>query len=166
MIAGTNRVEGRKYAETCQLSERAVAALIRADLKAAVETREIPCGFKFRVRRRTASYSAAIDITITGIPAGFRIYDREHLRTGRPGWMSTEASAIRRRVEAVAAAYNYDNSQIEVDYFDVRFYSSVDFAWQLKDAEREVVFAELEAERVPARPSQSVQESFIEWVAA
>jgi hypothetical protein len=39
---------------------------------------------------------------------------------------TAEAVALRTAIEQIVSAYNYDGSDIQSDYFNVRFYSNVD----------------------------------------
>ena len=43
---------------------------------------------------------------------------------------------VMKQVEAIVAAYNHDGSDIQSDYFDVNFYSHVNFTSEVHDADR------------------------------
>lgn len=124
---------GPKYNR--DLTNTQIAALIRADLKAATKAGEIPMGFKYSVRKSGNS----IDLEIVAVPAGFRILSETALRGeyGPERYRQTEeARALLDKLKAIHGAYNHDGSDIQSDYFDVNYYGHPKFDWQLEDAER------------------------------
>lgn len=138
---------GSKYDE--RYSTKDVAAMFRVDVKNAIAAGELPKGLKLSVRTKYFSGGSSIDVDIKAAP-GVRILTPEWV-----AWYATnpttyndridrytpEALALRRRLDSMLRAYNYDASRSEVDYFDVNFYSSVDFSGDLENAERAPVAA-------------------------
>ena len=46
-----------------------------------------------------------------------------------------EAIEVIESIRRLIAGYNHNGSEIQVDYFDVNFYSNVSFDWQLEKAQ-------------------------------
>lgn len=111
---------GNKYMETRDLDIAEVAKLVRKDIKAAVKNGHLPADTKYSVRIERFSMGQAINITATlpDRPARVRI-DREY--DGQYGY-TNESNAINAVLNAIVNAYNYDNSDVLTDYFQVRFY--------------------------------------------
>jgi hypothetical protein len=143
-----NETRGAKYDRDRRPKE--CAAAFRADVKAAQKAGTLPRDLKVSVRYRSFSGGSSIDVEIVKMPAGVPIYNRERLvfETEHPHeppprvpWMSEEASVLVEQLKRMMNAYNRDNSDTMVDYFDVHFYSHVEIGWELRDAERRVVAA-------------------------
>jgi len=120
------RVFGDKYNRT--LSTKEIAKLIRQEIKTIA-----PQGFKISTRSEYFSGGSSIDIRIKAIPEGFILFNPAY-DPNRPRWgngeneyYSPEAKKLLDQLEAIMAAYNYDGSETQVDYFDVNFYGSVAF---------------------------------------
>ena len=126
-----HKFEGSKYEETKDLDKAVLAKLIRADLKA-----KFP-GIKLSVRLSRFAGGSSIDVVIQSMPAGMyvRNHDNRHPVTGMHQWMTDEAIEFTKAVRSVCDAYNFDNSEIETDYFNVRFYCDVSFASDLRNLE-------------------------------
>ena len=66
--------------------------------------------------------------------------DRDDPHTYRPEYhcprYTPEATAVRKAVEAICDSFNHDGSDSMTDYFDVRFYGSVDFDHEWEAARR------------------------------
>lgn len=117
---------GSKYSETKNLRLTEVAKLIRADLKAA-----FGAGWKFSVRQPR---HGNITVTVTGAPISAIRYtpEEQEMRRARgllKAWQSEEMTAAEDKIESIMWAYNYDNSDIQADYFHRRFYDFV--RWEL-----------------------------------
>jgi len=149
---------GPKYDKN--LSTKQIAAKFRLDVKAGIEAGELPKGLKLSVRYESFSGGSAIRVKIKEVPFRVRNPERVIHDIGNPhefvpefhlpSW-TPEAKALKDQLEAMLAAYNYDGSEIQVDYFNVKFYGGVDWAWELESGERKEIEAEY-AERGPAPP--------------
>lgn len=120
------RVYGPK-AHTITLTHTAadIAKLIRTDLKAAVDAGELPATFGYRVTSEQGSTSEAINILVTGASDNW-LYTTEKAYTGVELRVHSEAAiALQRKIEEIRTAYGWDGSDIQSDYFDVRYYGSV-----------------------------------------
>jgi len=108
------RTYGAEY--DASMTVKQIAAVVRTRLRAALKAGDLPVPagneVKISVRYRTASMMQAIDRTVSGFE-GTR----------------SEWAALRKAIDAVANAYNHDGSDIQTDYFDVRFYGSTDYCW-------------------------------------
>lgn len=129
---------GTKYEETRRLPLTKVAAAIRADLAAAQTAGDLPDTVKFAVR---TEHGTGINVRIKGC-ADVWLYDQAETERRR---YSEEAAELRTAVERICNAYQRDNSDIQSDYFDVRFYGDVSFV-----DERTVRFDAGEKHRISA----------------
>lgn len=140
-------VYGPKYNE--ELSRTEIAERFRQDVKAAISSGVLPKGLKLSVRTKGYSGGGSIDVTVKAVPAGFRILSLARLQedaTNRRGtapepWATPEARALLDRLTKMLDAYNFDGSDIQSDYFNVRFYGGVEFDWMLKRAEQKAFAA-------------------------
>jgi hypothetical protein len=152
---------GTKYEATKDLSRVEIAKLIRADIKAAVKAGLIPKA-KYSV---TCSRGTGIDVSIVDVERrGFVLHNPERLRWeaenphasmwSAPGNVrdrfSPEAEAVLAALKEIWGAYNYDGSDIQSDYFNVRYYGGVQFGWQWADTMREQELLKLRGEQVAA----------------
>lgn len=142
-----DKFRGPKYDSARTTAQ--ITAAIRADLKAAVASGALPAGSKFSVTKR--SYSS-VRVEVTACP-GVTIFDRARLErdtlyphavpTG--AWRHPSATAVVEAIEAIAQAYNRDNSDSSTDYFDTRFYLTVAFSAAMEAADRAAGLAEIAA---------------------
>ena len=138
---------GPKYDKT--LSRVEIAERFRQDVKAAISSDALPKGLKLSVRTKGYSGGGSIDVTIKAVPAGFRILSLARLQedaTNRRGaapepWATPEARTLLDQLDKMLNAYNFDGSDIQSDYFNVRFYGGVEFDSRLTGAEREAFAA-------------------------
>lgn len=123
--------EGAKFHETRNMDIAEIAKLIRKEI------REKHKGVKCSVRIDRFAGGQAIRVTIKEAP--FRcfnpLYDNG-TDSGRD-WLTPEARALVKSIEAIRAQYNFDDSDGMVDYFHVRYYGSTEIDWALKKAERD-----------------------------
>ncbi len=138
--------EGSKYRATEKLSLVEVAKLIRADVKEAVSAGVLPRGLVLSVRVR---HHSSIDTTITAAP--FEVLSRAHvlasdalphLHTGISRYTPLALCALA-RLEDIANAYNYDRSEVQSDYFNVRFYGHPSVSYVLEGQARDALRLEL-----------------------
>ena len=123
----TNSNTGSKYEMTKGLGVAAIAKLVRADIKAL-----LPQGLKASVRCSTYSMGRSIRVCVTEVPTGFEYWTAEYLasdtsRCFEGERLTVEASVTLRALERVLASYNYNNSDMALDYYDVSFSGSVSF---------------------------------------
>jgi hypothetical protein len=131
---------GSKYEQTKNLRTAEVAKLIRADIKAALKAGELPAGTKVSVKTDTFAGGTAIRITVTACP--LQIWTEEFLKSDPNKFFegdrrTPEAVALLAKLETFHSAYNYDRSDIQSDYFSVRYYGDASFDWRLEKADRE-----------------------------
>lgn len=143
-----NEVRGEKYETTQRLDIKEIAKLIRADIKAAQKSGELPTGLKTSVRIDRYAGGQSLDIRVTdlgGIPLYSEIGAKNIKETGsvagedhRTPYHETiapEAKKILETLKTIQGSYNRDNSDVMTDYFDVRFYGRVEVDY---DLEREI----------------------------
>jgi len=143
----SNEVRGAKYEATRNLDITEIAKRMRADIKAL----NLRPGFKVAVRTQRYSGGQSIDIRVTALPDDFRVYsearaswDKQFPNSYRPPLSvadqhSPEYNEVKAKLEAIHNAYNRDNSDSMTDYFDTRYYGSVNFegTWERGKAEVE-----------------------------
>jgi hypothetical protein len=135
---------GSKCQATKGLSRVEVAKLIRGDIKAAVKAGTLPQA-TYSVR----CHGSSIHVSLSALP--FAVLSRDFYRLSpdasnvpegkhwswkvqedhfRPAChrYTPEALAARDAVTAIVEAYNFDGSEVQSDYFNVRFYKSIDLA--------------------------------------
>lgn len=116
--ARSDTAEGKSTAE--------IGAMIRADLKAAAASGWIPDGLEYSVRCDSFAGGSAINVTAKNLQQSW-------LNQPAPDWhqfpgtpvRTSQAVELARRITGIVEAYNYDGSETQSDYFDVRFYSNV-----------------------------------------
>jgi len=142
---------GSKYDR--DLSIVAIAKRVRAEIKASIKSGAMPdCKISVRVRKYSGGRS--LDVEVTAAPEGFVIcspervlYERDYPHsTSHPGGRYTDAArALLDALEGIRDAYNYDRSDRMTDYFDVNFYGSVSFDWELERDDKARTLASFEA---------------------
>lgn len=150
------RSYGKKYERDLDISE--IAKRVRKEIKA-----ELPKGFKVSVRISRYSGGQSLDAEIKAVPPGFVINNPERVRLEEedPNWVtragaypifSEEATKVEKTIKGIIEAYNYDGSEIQVDYFDVNFYGHVSWDYDLKNQDKANVLAKLKGEPEPEPP--------------
>ena len=150
-----NRTYGAKYASMGDkyLPAADIAKLMRADIKKMIDTGTLPGTTKnYSVRVHNYSGGRSINIrakdlpgmwqTCTGIVPGSE--DGYSARACRDVWckgldlpeyrhaahthltLSVDGQRVRKLLQTVHDAYNYDGSDSMTDYFDVNYYGTVD----------------------------------------
>ena len=147
------RSYGHQYHEVPQYASAAeIAKAMRADIKQAKSEGLLPAHWKYSVRSENYSGGCAINITVSGPreeimveedaskcprfgAAGViacegrgRHYSRNCAGAQR---LTSEAEAVEMTLTRIHGAYNHDGSESQVDYFDVRYYGTVEFAYEL-----------------------------------
>ena len=103
---------GNKYQEVKSLSIVEIAKLVRKDLKQFND-----CKFSVTSDRNT------ISIYLKDSPLNrLEIYDQSQ-ELGWGGKVISIEKDLRKKVKEILDQYNYNNSDIMTDYFDVNFYS-------------------------------------------
>jgi len=115
---------GSKYQATKDWKPKDVNKAVRADIAAAVKAGQLPAA-KYSVR---TPHHGSVDITVSGLPFQVRT---PHYNPNAAGndpvrfWQTPQARALQTAVEAIANAYNFDDSDSMTDYFHNRFYLHV-----------------------------------------
>lgn len=122
-----SRAYGAQYASTQNLDIAEIAKHVRADLRQAQRTGKLPAGLTFRVNIDRYSMGQSLDATICGLTDA-DLY--EAVTDGDPyerRRLTATAAAVKEIVRAIVWAYNFDGSDSQTDYYDVRFSGSVSF---------------------------------------
>ncbi len=119
-----------------------IAKRIRADIKQAVEEGLLPNRWRYSVRSDSFSGGQSIDITVKGCADAWKDCDRSScpnpwcahggIHRDLAGAtahdiLTDEAEAAKMTLQRIHTAYNHDGSEIQTDYFDVRYYGQVNF---------------------------------------
>lgn len=124
----TERTYGANYDRDRSVKDD--AAKIRRTIKDMVKGGHLPADWKYSVRYRTASMMQAIDVHCTS-PRPTLSVDPYSLNpdTGREiGFANAETSearTVRESLTELVASFNHDGSDLQTDYFDVKFYGDV-----------------------------------------
>lgn len=148
-----NERRGAKHDATRELSGAEIAKRIRQDIKEAQARGDLPKGLKTSVRYRSYSGGQSIDLRIVALPEGFKVLSERYARYAAENphdysppfsWQdqqSPEYVALEAKLKALHSAYNRDNSDSMVDYFDVRYYGHVELDWRIRDERRKAEIA-------------------------
>lgn len=149
------RSYGYRYEEVKDMTTVEIAKAIRADIKQAKAEGLLPTRWTYSVRTDHGT-SIDVDVRDCPdawqpcdgtVPGSRRTYpDGSSTATGCPDvWcaarndperahaakphdvLTEEARVAKMTLERIHGAYNYDGSEIQVDYFDVRYYGHVEF---------------------------------------
>lgn len=134
------RTYGSNYEATKEIYDTSVLAkLIRADIKAAVKAGDLPKA-TYSVQTRKYAGGSAIDIELrdlegawvaedmTKCPSNSTCREGDHYsHRGCEGaeHLSDEAALAKIILSQIQNSYNFDGSETQVDYWDVRFYGHV-----------------------------------------
>ncbi len=131
-----------------------IAKLVRADIKAGIADGSLPRA-KYSVRIDRFAGGRSLDVTIDDVPFAIRnaarvradvFGENPHDHPETVCFNSPEAGALEAQIEELVAAYNFDGSDSQSDYFHVNFYGHVSFGKQ-EHREYEELHARFTAER-------------------
>ena len=167
------RSYGYRYEEVTNASTAEIAKRIRGDIKTAVGEGLLPAHWKYSVRSDSTAISVDVRgcgdawVECDGTKPGSRRTYADGSSTATscsnvwcaarndPAYahgatkhdvLTEEAEAAKMTLDRIHGAYNYDGSEVQVDYFDVRYYGHVSF----EDA-HSAAFRKSEADRLAAR---------------
>lgn len=137
------RVYGSKYDENLNTTE--IAKRFRADVKEAIKAGDLPKDLKMSVKTSYFAGGSAIRVSIKAGAKGpvvnpLYVVHAGHSRGGYP-YLMPEATKLKDKVEEMLEAYNHNGSDIQSDYFDYKFYSTVEYDSALTSDEYEKVSA-------------------------
>jgi hypothetical protein len=138
---------GAKYNTDLDIKE--IAKLVRKDIKAAVKAGSLPKEMKVSVRVKRYSGGQSLNLNVKSFPGGFlnpayvkAVKVNPHLcYTEYPPRYYLHVSRALTTLDNLANAYNYNNSDTMVDYFDVNYYVSVNVDVFVECKEREKIEA-------------------------
>jgi len=119
---------------------------IRADIKRAIKAQHLPDDITYSVTGESYSGGQTIHVEIRGLRDSQVRTPRQQVTgeiTRHTEYVLTPAAAeLERRLRNLAEAYNHDNSNSMVDYFDTMYYLRIEFeseaqrAYRLQEAEK------------------------------
>jgi hypothetical protein len=133
---------GSKYKDTQGLDVKELAALVRADIKEAIKSNQLPKG-KYSVRIERYSGGRSINVSISDFE--FPIIDREGYLASKTGYdprvsrYTRIATLALKAVDRILNQYNFDDSDSQTDYFHVRFYGDAKFDWKYEAKETDAI---------------------------
>ena len=120
--------EGGKYETGLNIKD--IAKQVRAEIKKAMP------GFKYSVTLQRFSMGQSLSVYMVSAPEGFTFVepnpDYWDGGFGQDGevWNTTKQyQKAQAKAEAITNAYNYDDSDSMIDYFDVNFYAHFGRTW-------------------------------------
>lgn len=136
-------IYGSKYSK--DLDIKAIAKLVRADIKASVKDGALPAA-NYSVRLERFSGGRSLTVTVSGLP--FELLNEERVLADHDeprafhhgNRRSIGAISVDRQLERIMGAYNFDGSDIQSDYFNVNFYTHIRLEAD-EDAERKAILA-------------------------
>lgn len=116
------RSYGPKYQENMDIKD--IAKEVRKAIKMD--------GFKFSVKIKRFSGGQSLNVGIKVVPDDFPMVVMKESWNGYGSqWKySPELEKLRDDIKAIINSYNYDGSDMMVDYFDVNFYGFVDVEYE------------------------------------
>lgn len=149
-----NDFTGSRYLETRDLDIADIAKLVRKDLRDAQKGGLFPAEMTFTVRIDRYSGGQSLNVTLAGMPdtwtyvsPGLEPNYAEYVPAN--GGYTDEARAALELAEKIRNMYNFDRSDVQTDYFNVRFYGST----KIQD-EREKSWADRWAAERKARKTE------------
>ena len=133
-------VKGSKYERTRHMPIKDIAKMIKGEIQDKYPYIKVGVGTKSFTGGRE------VNVTIKSYPNAFMIRrviypEMEHLPEDKIpsyawGWQYTpDAKKVVDGIKAIMDSYNYNDSDIQTDYFDVSFYGDVEFDWDLRKIE-------------------------------
>lgn len=133
---------GSKYKHGRDVKD--IAQLVRADIKAVAETGGLPKGIKvsIRIHRYAGGRSLNAHIRHLGTervinPAWVKWHDANPrgYQGDTPSRYTATASNTIKTIEAIIAAYNFNDSNHQTDYHCVNFHSTTEFDYEYREAD-------------------------------
>lgn len=149
------------YASAADIAKR-----MRADIKALVKAGHLP-DVTYSVRVDNYSMGRSINISIQGLKKAWETV--EVYQWGYPQVrevLSVQGKWVERQVKKIHSSYNYDGSEVQVDYFDVNFYGQVkvESDWDQQFRERQAArMAEKKARQAANPPKPVVLKPGQDW---
>lgn len=137
---------GTKYNKELTITE--IAKNVRADIKQAIKSHQLPQGTKVSVKVERYSMGQSLNLKVTALPGVTVENDRwvalwnqgEHQRlvywcsvkgAAVVGRITNEAHMVEQLLKDLANAYNFDKSDSMTDYYHVNFHTHVRFSEEL-----------------------------------
>ena len=117
--------EGAAYQTTKNLDITEIAKRIRVNLRNAQDLGSIPTEMTYTVKISRYAGGQSLDVALSGMPDTWAKANENAERHFPWPWLTREAAAVKQFVEEMLSMYNRDDSDVQSDYFDVHFHSSV-----------------------------------------
>ena len=138
---------GSKCEATQDLDIADIAKLVRKEIKAGVKSGSLPAALRTSVRISRYSMGQSLSVTITELgtlganPARVKWdMDNPHAYPGEaPHRYTAVAVETIEALEAMVKAYNYDDSDSQTDYYNVRFSGSVSIDHDVTNLDKKAI---------------------------
>jgi len=135
--------KGQKFDGTLDVKE--IAKLVRQDIKKAIKEKKLPQA-KYSVTIDRYSMGQSIRVEISKVESHKLMLNTERVMSDHNSneyntlpMYSVEGKRVLNTVQDILDDYNRDNSDTMSDYYNVHFYSAVEFCWAFRDQQREEI---------------------------
>jgi hypothetical protein len=139
---------GWKYERSLDVAE--IAKRIRQQIKNAIAAGALP---QLQASVKISRFAGGQSIDIRVVKASFQVLNHERVLveheqphtffpTAHYPIYTLHAVAALKQLQSMLDAYNYDGSEIQVDYHNVNFYGHAEYSNDLREREREQIVAE------------------------
>ena len=135
---------GAKYQKRRDIKD--IAKLVRADIKAAIRAKTLPEA-KYSVSIHRYSMGQSLRINVSALKTPYLMQNPERVMADflnpheypRHSQFSERGNAYLSELQDIVNAYNFDGSDSSIDYFNVNFYSRINFDSQYLKEERQKI---------------------------
>lgn len=161
------RTYGKNYDANLDIKE--IAKRVRKEIRRRVKVGELP---ELKASVRIERYSGGQSMRVEVKETSFDIHTEEYHRSeyeNRPWFrpwseaFTPTAAKVHKDLKALVDSYNHDGSDVMTDYFDVNFYGFVDFASELRYAEKDRYKAKFAAEEEASQQAPQDAEAEARW---
>jgi hypothetical protein len=125
---------GSNYEDTEDLDIPALGRRIKKGIKAMMEAGDIP---EMKLSVTTNRSPREVNVKFKSFPEDAPLFQKSKDRFGQEQRVySDQAKEVQEKVKDYVDTFNYDGSDIQTDYFNVRFYSNVKFDWRFSKKRR------------------------------
>lgn len=121
-------VEIKELVDLTRIPTKEAAQRFRKDVAEAKKSGDLPKSLKLSVRTDYFAGGSSIDVYIKKVDMDIYNpdYDPNKMQHGNSRY-SVDASGLLLKLELMMSRYNYNNSDVQTDYFDVNFYTHFGF---------------------------------------
>lgn len=130
MTETITKTSGSKYAATKDLPIKAIAVMIRADIRACIKVGQLPAGtYSVKIKEYSMGQSITVRATIPGMvvrcPVRLAAYNADPYSDAVRTLFTDEAEAVQDMLKDVVSSYNQSEDHPQSDYHNTKFYAFV-----------------------------------------